>query len=416
MIENRSNSNNIELSCQGLWKIYGPNPESVFSLISNGATKKEILEQTGHVIAVKDVSFEVRENEIFVIMGLSGSGKSTIIRCLNRLIEPTRGKVFIGGADLLRMNRRKLRKLRRHKMSMVFQHFGLLPHRSVEDNVAFGLELRGEHGKNKDEKVAQTLEMVGLKGWEKSQIHELSGGMQQRVGLARALAIGSEILLMDEPFSALDPLIRRQMQDEFVSMRSSVKKTVVFITHDLLEALKIGDRVAIMKDGEIVQIGTPEEIVGQPADDYVSEFVKDVPRGRVISARSIMEEPIAVVRSHQDIEACIREMADKRTPVAFVVGPFNRLRGIITMKDAISANRKRSIIVGGVVREEFPSTSPDTPLEEILHLVAEGNIPVAVLDEEQRLLGVINRATLIQAMQPGSGTSSSDNKDLIETK
>lgn len=399
--------NNGKILCQNLWKVFGPNPESLWDVVNNGATKQEILEQTGHVIAVKDVSFEVYENEIFVVMGLSGSGKSTLVRCINRLIEPTKGTILIEGVDLAQMNGAELRELRRHKMSMVFQNFGLLPHRSVADNVSFALEIRGEHGKEKDTKVAQALELVGLKGWEKSRINELSGGMQQRVGLARALASDADTILMDEPFSALDPLIRRQMQDEFINLRSAVNKTVVFITHDLLEALKLGERIAIMKDGEIVQIGTPEEIVSQPADDYVSEFVKDVPLGKVILAASIMEEPTVVVRGYLDIETCIREMADNRTPVAFVVGPFNRMKGIITMKEAISADRKGPSKVEDVVREEFPSTSPDTPLDEILHMVAEGNIPVAVVDEEQRLLGVITRAALIQAMQADNGNGNS---------
>ncbi len=211
-----------EIFCQNLWKVFGPNPESVVDLVNDGVTKQEVLEQTGHVIAVKDVSFEVRENEIFVVMGLSGSGKSTLVRCINRLIEPTKGTILIGGTDLAQMDDVELRKLRRNKLSMVFQHFGLLPHRSVMANVAFSLEIRGERGKEREEKVRQALEQVGLKGWEKSRIHELSGGMQQRVGLARALAVDPDIMLMDEPFSALDPLIRRQMQDEFISLRSVV--------------------------------------------------------------------------------------------------------------------------------------------------------------------------------------------------
>ncbi|MCK4783012.1 MAG: glycine betaine/L-proline ABC transporter ATP-binding protein [Desulfobacteraceae bacterium] len=390
---------NAKILCQNLWKVFGTNPDSVWGLVNDGTSKQEVLEQTGHVIAVKDVSFEVRENEIFVVMGLSGSGKSTLIRCINRLIDPTKGTVLIEGADLAQMDDKELRELRRHKLGMVFQHFGLLPHRSVMDNAAFALEVRGEHSKEREEKVVKALELVGLSGWEKSMIYELSGGMQQRVGLARALAADPEILLMDEPFSALDPLIRRQMQDEFINLRSKLKITVLFITHDFLEALKLGDRIAIMKDGEIVQVGTPEEIIGQPTDDYVSEFVKDVPRGKVITAWSIMEEPAVVIRSHQDIEICISEMADKRTPVAFVVGPFNHLKGIITMKEAISVDRKGPSQVGDVARKDFPYTSPDTPLDEILHLVAEGNIPVAVLDEEQHLLGVVTRTVLIQAMQ-----------------
>ena len=396
---------NVNILCQNLWKVFGPNPESIWELVNNGVTKQEVLEQTGHVIAVKDVSFEVHENEIFVIMGLSGSGKSTLVRCINRLIEPTKGTILIGGTDLAQMDDGQLKELRRHKLSMVFQNFGLLPHRSVVDNVAFGLEVRGEKGKEAKEKVAQAVEQVGLKGWEKSRIHELSGGMQQRVGLARALAVGSEILLMDEPFSALDPLIRRQMQDEFINLRATVKKTVVFITHDLLEALKLGDRVAIMKDGEIVQIGTPQEIVSQPADDYVSEFVKDVPRGQVIPVESIMEQPPVLVDCEQNLEAVIKGMRKKEVAVAFVIDDDGRLKGITTMEQAevsLSSGLKK---VGEAAQQEFTSASPNTPLEQCLPLVADDDTPMAVLDEENRLLGVVSRPALIAAMQLGNGNS-----------
>lgn len=394
---------NGKILCQNLWKVFGPDPESVIDLVNNGVTKQEILEQTGHVIAVKDASFEVHESEIFVIMGLSGSGKSTLVRCINRLINPTRGTVFIEGADLSQMGGAELRELRRQKLSMVFQNFGLLPHRSVEDNVAFALEVRGEHGKKREEKVAWALELVGLKGWEKSRIFELSGGMQQRVGLARALAVESEILLMDEPFSALDPLIRRQMQDEFINMRSTVKKTVVFITHDLLEALKLGDRVAIMKDGEIVQIGTPQEIVTQPADDYVSEFVKDVPRGQVITVENIMEPPLVLVDSGQNLEAVIKEMQKRQSSVAFVVNGNGRLKGITTIERAEEALRNGATTVGAAIQPEYPSASSHATLDQCLSLVAEDDTPMAVLDENNRLLGVATRLALIDAMQLGNG-------------
>ncbi len=386
--------------CQNLWKVFGPQPESVYDIVNDGATKQEVLEQTGHVIAIKDASFEVHENEIFVVMGLSGSGKSTLVRCINRLIEPTKGKVLVDGADIAQMDNLELQELRRHKMSMVFQNFGLLPHRSVLENVVFGLELRGEQKKERQEKAFQALELVGLKGWEKSRIAELSGGMQQRVGLARALAVDSEIILMDEPFSALDPLIRRQMQDEFINLSSVVKKTVIFITHDLIEALKLGERIAIMKDGEIVQTDVPEEIVAHPADDYVSEFVRDVPRGMVVLAKSIMKQPPVLVGVDQSLEVVIQEMKAKRATVAFVAGADDRLKGIVTMEQAAAViARKKPAKAGEIAQKEFPSTSPDTPVEQILSLVAEGNIPVVVLDEKQRLLGIITRMALIQAMQ-----------------
>jgi len=399
--------NNVSILCQNVWKVFGPNPDSVWDTIDNGANKQEVLEQTGHVIAVKDVSFEIYENEIFVVMGLSGSGKSTLVRCINRLIEPTRGTILIEGTDLSQMNDKELMELRRHKLSMVFQHFGLLPHRSVEDNVAFGLEVRGEHGKEKDEKIAQALEMVGLKGWEKSRIHELSGGMQQRVGLARALAVGSEILLMDEPFSALDPLIRRQMQDEFINLRTAMKKTVVFITHDLLEALKLGDRVAIMKDGEIVQIGTPQDIVSDPADDYVSEFVKDVPRGQVIPIGSIMEQPPVLVQSKENLEAVIKQMNEKDVKVAFIIDGEGRLKGVATMEQAEEALKEGTKKIEDILQTEFASVPAATRLDDCLSLVAEDDVPLAVLGEEKRLLGVVTRPTLIEAMQLGD---SSNNK------
>ena len=391
----------VGIICQNVWKVFGPNPESVFELSNDGASKEEILEQTGHVIAVKDVSFEVHQNEIFVVMGLSGSGKSTLVRCINRLIEPSRGKIIVDGMDVAQMNKHELMELRRHKLSMVFQNFGLLPHRSVQDNVAFGLEVRGEHGKERHEKVTLALESVGLKGWEKSRIHELSGGMQQRVGLARALAVESEIVLMDEPFSALDPLIRRQMQDEFINLRAEMKKTVVFITHDLLEALKLGDRIAIMKDGVIVQIGTSQEIVAMPADDYVSEFVKDVPRGQVIPVSSIMEDHPVLIRSEQSLEEVVEAMRSERITVAFVVDSNDRLKGTITLEKAMASVRNGVSKAEDVAQPEFTSTSPETPAEQVLPLVAEGNVPVAVLDDEQHLLGVVTRSALIDAMQSG---------------
>ena len=397
--------NNKKIYCQNLWKIFGSHPESVFANIESGASKQEVMEDTGHVIAIRDASFDVEENEVFVIMGLSGSGKSTLVRCINRLIEPTRGSVFIEGADIAGMDDHELKELRRHKLSMVFQSFGLLPHRSVLDNISFGLEVRGENQATRQEKAVEALQLVGLKGWEGSRINELSGGMQQRVGLARALAVGSEILLMDEPFSALDPLIRRQMQEEFLKLRSVVKKTVVFITHDLLEALTLGDRIAIMRDGIIVQLATPEEIVAHPADDYVKEFVKDVPRGKVMPVQSIMEKPTVVMPTDQPVAEAIKEMKQKEAGHTFVVDADGVLKGTLSMEQAEAAADNGSNKVGEVANKDFPATSPDAYLEHCLQLVAEGDTPVAVLDGERRLLGVINRPTLLRAVQSSSGAS-----------
>ena len=392
-----------KIRCQNLWKIFGHNPQGVFDSIKNGASKQEVMEKTGHVIAIRDVSFEVQENEVFVVMGLSGSGKSTLVRCINRLMEPTSGSIFIEGDDVAEMNNHDLKELRRHKLSMVFQHFGLLPHRSVIDNITFGLEVRGDNKKERQERAQNALELVGLGGWESSRIQELSGGMQQRVGLARALAVGPEILLMDEPFSALDPLIRRQMQEEFINLRSKMKKTVVFITHDLLEALTLGDRVAIMRDGTIVQLGTPEEIVTNPADDYVREFVKDVPRGKVVPVNNIMEEPPLVTGGERPVSAVIEEMEKKEVDFAFVVNSNGVCESVFTRQQAMDAKEGRSKKIGEVASREFPTTSPNAPLEQCLSLVAEDDTPVAVLDEEQRLVGVVTRPALLKAMQTNGG-------------
>jgi len=395
--------------CKNVWKVFGPDPESVYSLADSGMGKQEILEQTGHVLAVKDVSFEVEENEIFVVMGLSGSGKSTLVRCINRLIEPTTGDIYIDGVDIAKMDNFALRELRRSKLSMVFQYFGLLPHRSVEDNVAFGLEIRGEHGKARQEKVANSLELVGLKGWGKSRVHELSGGMQQRVGLARALASDPEILLMDEPFSALDPLIRRQMQDEFINLRGTMSKTVVFITHDLAEALKLGHRIAIMKDGAVVQIGTPMEIVTNPADDYVKEFVRDVSRGDVLPASSIMKRPSVRVREGADLETVLNDMKDREADVAFVTDSFGRMKGVVTAPQAEASVEEGLKKVEEVMETEFPHALSDTYLSECLPLIAEGEIPLLILDDSNHLLGVITRKDLIDAMQSDTDNGNGNN-------
>jgi glycine betaine/proline transport system ATP-binding protein len=277
------------LDVKGLWKVFGPKADSV---VGTTLSRQELKEQTGCVAAVRDVSFSVRRGEVFVVMGLSGSGKSTLVRCLTRLIEPTAGEVVLDGEDIRKADEKRLRELRRHRMAMVFQHFGLLPHRCVLDNVVFGLEIRGVPKQDRYVRAREVVGLVGLAGFENSYPDQLSGGMQQRVGLARALAADPEVLLFDEPFSALDPLIRREMQNEVIRLHHEVGKTMVFITHDLSEALKLGDRILIMRDGQLVQIGTPDEVVGAPADDYVRDFVSDVPRSHVLTLRWIMREPL----------------------------------------------------------------------------------------------------------------------------
>lgn len=291
-----------KIACRNVWKVFGPTPKRIVSQATSAMSRAQIQADTGHVVAVRDVSIDVVEGEIFCVMGLSGSGKSTLIRCLTRLIEPTAGTITINGADVTAMDATALRNLRRNAVSMVFQRFALFPHRRVVENVAFGLEVRGMGQAEREASALDVLNMVGLNGWEYHYPHELSGGMQQRVGLARALAVDPDVLLCDEPFSALDPLIRREMQDELLRLQQTLNKTIVFITHDFLESLKIGDRIAIMKDGEIVQIGTPEEIVAKPANEYVREFTKDVPRVKVLTAGAIMQ-PFAGATSAQSVPA-----------------------------------------------------------------------------------------------------------------
>jgi len=388
----------VKISCRNVWKIFGPDPQNTLNLIQNGMTKEEILEQTGHIIAVRDVSFDVNEGEVFVIMGLSGSGKSTIVRCLNRLIEPTSGQIFIDGVDLAAMNGTELRMARRHRISMVFQQFALFPHRSVIDNVAYGLEVQGIPKAERHERAQGVLDTVGLKGWENSHTYELSGGMQQRVGLARALAVDPEILLMDEAFSALDPLIRRQMQDEFLSLLTQVHKTIIFITHDLSEALKMGERVAIMKDGLIVPLGSPEEIVIEPADDYVTEFVRDVPRSKVVPVRNIMKEPAVTLYSWQGPRVALHEMRQNDVQYAFILDPGRRLRGVITRDEAKQAIKDGVIRLSKMVKGNASQIGPDQPIEEVIPLAAISDNPVAVIDEDERLIGEVPRTELLQGM------------------
>lgn len=314
-----------KIVCNNIWKVFGAHPERTLASLDRSLSRAQVQEQTGHVVAVKDVSFSVNTGECFVVMGLSGSGKSTLVRCISRLIEPTVGEVLIDGQDVTKMGKAELLDLRRRKMAMVFQHFGLFPHRKVIDNISYGLEVRGVNKTDRTAKAMEVLDLVGLSGWDQHYPRELSGGMQQRVGLARAMAVDPEILIFDEPFSALDPLIRREMQDELLGLQSKLKKTMVFITHDFLEAIKMGDHIAIMKDGEISQIGTPEEIVASPANKYVREFTEDVPRYKVLSAGKVMRKPSGKPTSSGDpvkltakIDSLIERVADSDAPLAVV--------------------------------------------------------------------------------------------------
>ena len=327
------------LSVRNLWKIFGRGSDKILGTPEGDLPRSELKERTGCVIGVKDVSFEVAPGEVFVVMGLSGSGKSTLVRCLTRLIEPTAGEVVINGDDITKADESRLRDLRRNHASMVFQHFGLLPHRQVIDNVAYGLEIRGVPKKERRAKAAEIVDLVGLSGYEQSYPDQLSGGMQQRVGLARALAGDPSLLLFDEPFSALDPLIRRDMQNEVIRLHHELGKTMVFITHDLQEALKLGDRILIMRDGEVVQIGAPDEIIGAPADDYVRDFTFEVPRSHVLTLKWVMREPNGdagdgpILQADQIVKDAARVVLDHHGPCRVMDG--DNLVGVVDDADIL---------------------------------------------------------------------------------
>lgn len=401
---------------EGLFKIFGRRPDEAVRRLESGAGRAEIA-KLGATPAVIDATFEVEPGEIFVVMGLSGSGKSTLIRMLNGLLEATAGHVFVGGDDLAALDAAGLRRVRQQRMSMVFQHFALLPHRSVIDNVAYGLEVRGIARAERHATARETLAMVNLTGWEDKLPGQLSGGMKQRVGLARALAAGTDILLMDEAFSALDPLIRREMQDQLVELQSTLGKTIVFITHDLNEAMRLGDRIAVMRDGRIVQIGTAEEILNAPANDYVAQFVADVDRARVLTASRVMVPPVSVVSEASGPRAALHTMSEDQTSAAFVVSRERMLRGVIRDDAAISALKRGDKSLVGSVDRDVVTVGPDDVLADVFAPCAESPIPVAVVGETGKLLGVIPRVTLLAAMAnaSGDGEPSADAQPLAPT-
>jgi len=337
-------------------------------------------------------------------MGLSGSGKSTLVRMFNRLIEPTKGNILIDGENLSIMDKKALRQVRREKMSMVFQNFGLFPHRTILENTEYGLEVQGIAKAERKERAQRALENSGLGDYSDQYPHQLSGGMQQRVGLARALANDPEILLMDEAFSALDPLIRREMQDELLDLQENVKKTIIFITHDLNEALRIGDRIALLKDGELVQIGTPEEILTNPASRYVEKFVEDVDRSKVLTAEHIMKRPIVMnIEKHGPLFA-LELLRQEGISTILVVDNHRRLKGYITAEDATKALKANATKVDGILREDIPTVSKDTTLSDIFPIIHDSSSPVAVI-ENDRLVGVLVRGAVIAALAGESEVS-----------
>ena len=386
---------------QGLWKVFGDKPERALDPAYSSKSRSEIQDELGLVVALRDVSFSVDQGQIFVVMGLSGSGKSTLVRSLIRLVEPTRGSVYIDGEDVLSYSPSQLIQFRRQKIAMVFQSYGLLPHRSVLDNVALGLEVRGIDKETRNRMASESIETVGLSGWENYRPREMSGGMQQRVGLARALAVNPDMLLMDEPFSGLDPLIRRELQDELISLQTRLHKTIVFITHDLNEALKVGDRIAVMRDGEIIQEGSPEEIVTLPTDEYVTEFVQDVSRAKVIQAKAIMQESEVVVYEWQGPRAALHIMDDHRLEAVFLIGRDRTLRGMLTKDRVIELIDERRSSLEGAQVDPATTTTPDAFIEDIIPIAAQTRDPIAVVGDTRALLGEIRRGALLAGMVEG---------------
>jgi glycine betaine/proline transport system ATP-binding protein len=385
----------IVLRAEGLYKVFGRHADDAVEKLRKGASRDDL---GGATAAVIDASFEVKRGEIFVVMGLSGSGKSTLIRMLNGLHPQTAGTVEIGGESINGVSPSELRDIRRHKVSMVFQHFALLPHRSVLDNVAYGLEIQGIEKTERLARARKITQIVGLAGWEDKFPSQLSGGMQQRVGLARALATETELLLMDEAFSALDPLIRREMQDQLLELQSELGKTIVFITHDLNEAMYLGDRIAVMRDGRIVQIGTPEDILTNPANEYVEQFVQDVDRSRVLTAESVMRAPRAVIHEGSGPHAALTVMRDEQLSAAYVVKRDRTLVGWVRDRDVLDLVRSGTKDLSPAIQRDHGAVANDTSLSELFIPAIESALPLAVHDERNKLVGVIPRVTLLATL------------------
>jgi glycine betaine/proline transport system ATP-binding protein len=385
----------LKIKVQNVTKVFGRSKKAI-QLLNDGESKQGILKKTGATVGVNQASFEVAAGEIFVIMGLSGSGKSTLVRMLNRLIDPTIGEVYIDGQDIVKMSKEQLREVRRKKISMVFQKFALLPHRTILENVEYGLEVQGMPKDTRKQRAMDALLLVGLEGYEHQYPKQLSGGMQQRVGLARALANDSDILLMDEAFSALDPLIRKDMQDELLELQSTMKKTIIFITHDLDEALRIGDRIALMKDGSIVQIGTPEEILMNPSNDYVERFVEDVDLSKVLTAGHVMKRAEAV-SIEKGPRVALQIMKELGISSIYVVDKKKTLLGAVTAADAKAAMDRHENL-SQILQADVTTVSPDTLLTDLFDKVSAATIPVAVVDNNKRLNGILVRGAVIGAL------------------
>ncbi|NLD04474.1 MAG: betaine/proline/choline family ABC transporter ATP-binding protein [Synergistaceae bacterium] len=378
-------------------KIYGKNKAEATKMMKEGFDKDEVYKKTGAAVALWDVSFKVKRKEIFVIIGLSGSGKSTIIRCFNQLLRPTSGTILFEGQNVEKLKGKELLSLRRDKVSMVFQNFGLLTHRSVIDNVVYGLEVRGVPKNERFEKAQDFIKMVGLEGWDNEPISSLSGGMKQRVGIARALVNSPDMLLMDEPFSALDPLVRREMQFELLSIQRKLEKTIIFITHDINEAFKLGDRVAIMHNGRIIQSGTPEEMSTNPADDYVRNFIEGADMSMVLKVKHVMFKPHCIVRENVSPASAVMEMRENQVSSAYAVGDDMKFLGVITLDNAIKA-RQEKLPLFSLLTKNIPVTGEEMMIKDVIQKAADARFPIAVVGDRGKLKGIVSRASVLSSL------------------
>ncbi|MEA2117142.1 glycine betaine/L-proline ABC transporter ATP-binding protein [Halovibrio sp. HP20-50] len=389
---------NVKIKVRGLSKVFGKQPKKALELRDQGLKRPEILEKTGQTLGLSNISFDVYEGELLVIMGLSGSGKSTLIRCLNRLIDTTEGDIIIDDENIPTLSEKALLECRRRHFSMVFQNFALFPHRTVQKNVEFGLEIRGVDPAERYKIAHETLTQVGLEGWEDAYPNQLSGGMQQRVGLARALANDASVLLLDEAFSALDPLIRKDMQQELLELQSRMQKTTVFITHDLDEALNIGDRIVLLKDGEVVQIGTPEDILTNPADDYVRRFIEGVDRSRILTAESAMRPVRTTAREGDGPRTALHRMREHSIDSIYVTDRDRNLLGLLEVDSASQAMEDGADTITDYLTQDFRKVPPEEPLHNLFAMFSEKGFPIAVIDEQQRLLGVVVKGAVLDQL------------------
>lgn len=389
---------NVKIKVRGLSKVFGKHPKKALELRDQGLKRPEILEKTGQTLGLSNISFDVYEGELLVIMGLSGSGKSTLIRCLNRLIDTTEGDIIIDDENIPTLSEKALLECRRRHFSMVFQNFALFPHRTVQKNVEFGLEIRGVDPAERYKIAHETLTQVGLEGWEDAYPNQLSGGMQQRVGLARALANDASVLLLDEAFSALDPLIRKDMQQELLELQSRMQKTTVFITHDLDEALNIGDRIVLLKDGEVVQIGTPEDILTNPADDYVRRFIEGVDRSRILTAESAMRPVRTTARESDGPRTALHRMREHSIDSIYVTDRDRNLLGLLEVDSASQAMEQGADTITDYLTQDFRKVPPEEPLHNLFAMFSEKGFPIAVIDDQQRLLGVVVKGAVLDQL------------------